>query len=75
MEASYRALSGWMIHLSLAVERESPCPVDIEVIADIINIHYPPPTNESIFYSGLGGERDTHTILSKQKIFWIFPSI
>ena len=49
MEASYRVQSGWMIHLSLAVERESPYPVDIEVIADIINIHYPPPTNESIF--------------------------
>ena len=32
----------------------------VDVIVDIINIHYPPPTNESIFYSVLGGEeRDT----------------
>ena len=59
----------------VSVVRWKAISVDIEVIADIINIHYPPPTNESIFYSGLGGERDTHTILSKQKIFWIFPSI
>ena len=77
MEAPYRVQSGWMIHLSLAVVRESPCPVDIEVIADIINIHYPPPTNESIFYFVLGGEGHLtpRIILSKQKISWIFSSI
>ena len=73
MEASYRAQSGWMIHLSLAVERESPYPVDIEVIADIINIHYPPPTNESIFYSVLGGEGHLPLYFLNRKYFGFFP--
>ena len=48
----------------------------VDVIVDIINIHYPPPTNESIFYSVLGGEeRDTsHSLyFLNRKYFGFFP--